>query len=935
MRKPLSDEIQYGCFHLLRVFFESLPNWRKISSVLGISSTISQREYDDLFKGTNAAVSIPLWASACLTGEPILLNQITLDIIAFYKECGYSPIRMDGNPPDYIGEQFRFLEYLAVCGMKERGVFKNKIQGFLQQYTIDTVHELCAALLKATSHPEIQKVVSFMSDVLIGRYEGLTFPKEWLYSLESWQWPVGSAIPLEAEKIISQASYNDCGSKCKMLSRVREGCVLSIEPDSGCKGYRFTGCPRGRAYRHTFLNSGRLRYPMERIGQRGEGKFRRITWKDACEKIAFGIKSSGQAYGPGSRYVMAASGNGGLIRGDRFMKELLRLDGGYLAYYNSYSVACASCALPYVYGTDLCGNADEDMLNSKLLILWGHNPVDTHWGLTHIDNLMKAKKKGVRIVVVDPRQSDTAVIFADQWVPIRPTTDGALADAMAYVIQQKGLQDQKFLDDFCVGYDESHMPKGIPSRESYLSYLTGQKDGVPKTPVWAEKITGVPAGVIENLAIEYAVTKPACLMPGLGPQRTMNGEQTCRALAALACMTGNVGVKGGGSGGFAYRKSHMAPGFPVLKNPYPGEIPVFLWTKAADRFQDFTPGQDGLRGVSKLDTGIRVIFNLASGMLINQHSNINDTIRILKSPEKVDLIVVSDLFMTPSAKFADIILPAPSFFESENVVPPWTGEDYLLYNHQAIAPLFDCKTEYDWIKEISKIMGLEPSFTRGRETELEWLRDLYEQHRKLETELPEFEEFKRDSCFFYSHNTDYVAFQNNIQQGVPFGTPSGKIELFSKRLFDLKNPKEIPGTPSYTPCVEGPSDPLIKKYPLQLIGFHTKRRCHSMHDNNIRMDESESPAVWINPIDAQKRKISDGELVNVYNDRGAIKIPAKVTGRIMAGVVAVSEGGWYTPDSRGVDMRGCINTLTMSHKATPLAKGNPQHTNLVQIKKAD
>ena len=111
MRKPLRDEIQYGCFHLLRVFFESLPNWRKISSVLGISSTISQREYDDLFKGTNAAVSIPLWASACLTGEPILLNQITLDIIAFYKECGYSPIRMDGNPPDYIGEQFRFLEY--------------------------------------------------------------------------------------------------------------------------------------------------------------------------------------------------------------------------------------------------------------------------------------------------------------------------------------------------------------------------------------------------------------------------------------------------------------------------------------------------------------------------------------------------------------------------------------------------------------------------------------------------------------------------------------------------------------------------------------------------------------------------------------------------------------------------------------------------------
>ena len=175
-----------------------------------------------------------------------------------------------------------------------------------------------------------------------------------------------------------------------------------------------------------------------------------------------------------------------------------------------------------------------------------------------------------------------------------------------------------------------------------------------------------------------------------------------------------------------------------------------------------------------------------------------------------------------------------------------------------------------------------------------------------------------------------IAFCPQIHQGVPFSTPSGKIEIYSSRLFQRHQP-DLPGIPRYTPCEEGAQDPLRAQFPLLLIGFHTNRRCHSIHDNNPQLDELESPRIWIHPDDADARGIRDGDLVEIFNRRGRVRIPAKVTRRIVPGCVAMSEGGWYTPDQQGVDTRGSINVLTMTHRATPLAKANPQHTNLVEV----
>jgi anaerobic dimethyl sulfoxide reductase subunit A len=184
----------------------------------------------------------------------------------------------------------------------------------------------------------------------------------------------------------------------------------------------------------------------------------------------------------------------------------------------------------------------------------------------------------------------------------------------------------------------------------------------------------------------------------------------------------------------------------------------------------------------------------------------------------------------------------------------------------------------------------------------------------------------------YKNNKTYIAFSKQIEDPInyPFPTPSGKIEIFSKRLYDMEKPDEIPAIPKYVPSFEGVGDNKKEKYPLQLIGWHTKRRTHSTHDSNEKLSSLEAQKLWINSFDARQRGVFDGDEVEVYNDRGRIKIIAHVTQKIIKGVVGMPQGAWYEADDKGCDKGGSINVLTTS-KPTPLAKGNPQHSNLVEV----
>ena len=735
-------------------------------------------------------------------------------------------------------------------------------------------------------------------------------------------------------RVIHTMGRNNCGGRCIIHAHVRDGKIEKLTTDSreaagDC--VPLTACVRGMNYHKTFLGRDRLRYPMKRVGQRGEGKFERITWEEAMDTIAREWGRIRDTYGVGSRYVNYATGISAMISGGGLAKRLLKLDGGYLDYYNSYSTACITQSTNLMYGTAETGNNLADWLNSNLIILWGHNPVETKFDCETMYYLRKARDKGIPIIVVDPRRNDTALALGAEWVPLKPATDAALMDAMAYVIVEQGLQDQDFLDRCCVGFDKAHMPAGVDPSECYLSYLTGEKDGIPKTPEWAAPITGVSAEAIRSLAIRYATAKPAALIQGFGAQRHAYGEQSARGGILLACMTGNVGVSGGWACGSGRCTRHAFPGMPNVPNPYSMSIPSYLWTEAILRGHELT-ALDGVTGGEQLQSDIKMMVNLAGNCLINQHGDINRTKEILSDTSKCEFILCSDLFMTASAKFADILLPGVSFFEGENIVVPWQYGDFLGFTNQVIEPLYEGRFEYDWLSEVAEKIGLGPQFTEGR-TLGQWLEYCYNDLRKREPELPEYTVFKEAGIYRYQNNPDVIAFQKQRRDPDknPFPTPSGKVEIFSEKIYRTAFRDFMPAIPRYVDPPEGPNDPLTEKYPLQLIGWHTKRRCHSIHDNNPGMHKLDPQCLWMHPDDAAKRIIADGQEVLVWNDRGRMRIPVKLTDRVMAGVVALSQGAWYDPDPDGTDRGGCINVLT-SLRPTPYARGNGQHTNLVEVK---
>ncbi|MBE6128731.1 MAG: hypothetical protein E7185_05595 [Erysipelotrichaceae bacterium] len=908
-----------------------------------------QLEYDFLFRGCDADFKSSLWASVCFD-ERVLCNQTTLEVIKRYYADGYRPVRMEGNPPDYIGEQYRYLYYLTCAGSRKH------IDAFADDYTLENQRLLLKEMGKRGTFEAFIAVCDHLLHVLGGRCDASLSSFAKALGIENrtaelWQIlkpsaeefsdtaedGLSPAIALEEPRVVLSGGGNNCGGKCVIRPTVQEGCILKIESDLSSNDPQIRACVRGRGYRKTFLSPDRLRYPMKRIGERGSGKFRRITWQQAADEISREWIRIRDTYGPGSRYVNYATGVTGVMRPSTLAKRLLAADGGYLGSYGSYSSACASYIAPYIFGDVFFGNSPADILNTNLVIFWGDNSTETIFGSERNYYLSKLKEKNIRVIAIDPRLSQTAITYADEWIPIRPTSDAALADAMAYTIFREGLQDQDYMDRYCIGFDEEHMPEGVGPNESYRSYLFGLQDGIERTPEWAEPLTGIPAEKIRSLAREFAAAKPACIMSGYGIQRTGNGEQAVKGIATLAAMTGNIGIPGGNAGGCGMTREHAGPpnAMPPVDNPYKGSISIFLWTKAIEHGAEMTARNDRVHGMDKLDANVRMILNLAGNTLINQHSNIADTIRILKDDSKCQLVVCSDIFMTPSARYGDYVLPGTSVFETDNINAPWRGSNYLLRNNKVIEPLFGAVFEWEWLKDIAGNLGLYETFTGGHPEADYWLRATYNALRKKEKELPDYDTFSALGGWQYKQPKIYIAFQEQIAdpEHHPFKTPSGNIEIFSKTLYDM-HLEDVPAVTRYISCPEGPDDPLRKEFPLQLIGWHTRRRTHSMHDNNEWQDEVEKPGLWIHPDDAAARGITDGDEVRIYNDRGTVIIPAVVTARIMRGVVAMSQGGWYTPDQNGIDRRGSINVLTSSAYPTPLAKGNPQHTNLVEVEKA-
>ena len=760
----------------------------------------------------------------------------------------------------------------------------------------------------------------------------------------------------------------NCGSRCQLRVFTKHGRIIRIETDDsndpaatvlngGCTQIR--ACQRGRSMRERIYAPERLKFPMKRVGRRGEGRFERISWEQALDEIASRLKDTIARHTNESVMIMHGSGNQALVNSSAATYRFFNLIGGSLAWYSDYSAACIQNAWPYLYGrfdyggtrskADGQGSYFSQVRNAALYVTFGNNPAVTRasGGGQSWEFFSSARKNGTRMIFIDPIYSDTLAGRDAEWIPIRPGTDAALCEAIAYVLITENMVDQTFLDRYCIGYDEGTLPKSAKPGSSYKSYILGLgEDRTPKTPERAAAITNIPAERIVRLAHQIGTTKPCFISQGWAPQRRMNGETQSTSIAMLPILIGQIGLPGTNSGGREGDSCGLEAGLPTGTNPVGVGMPVFLWPMAVMNAKGLTEKNAGVRGAPALRHDIKFIWNTQSNTLINQHGGINQLRPILEDESKVETIVCVDTQMTPSACFADYVLPDVCHQESVDLMADSYAvgdQNYLMLSDKAIEPEWEQRPNWEIMRGLAARFGCEQAFTEGLTLE-GWVRRLYDESRRNLPELPDWNEFRKTGIYKYRMDDDSGIVMEDFRRDPdkhPLSTPSGKIEIYSERLAAIARtwqlPKdrgqEIHPIPRYIPTEEMlQEDPKAEKYPLEAFGYHGPGRTHSTYHNEPWLREINPDLVLMNPVDATPRGLKTGMLVRVLNDRGALVLPVKVTPRIIPHLVAFPQGAWYKPDKNGLDRGGCFNVLTQL-KPTPLAKGNPSHTNLVQVEK--
>jgi anaerobic dimethyl sulfoxide reductase subunit A len=641
-----------------------------------------------------------------------------------------------------------------------------------------------------------------------------------------------------------------------------------------------------------------LTTPLKRVGQRGEGKFESISWEEALGTVSEQLQRVKKDFGNSAIFLMDYSGSISPLQGmGKAARRFFSLFGGCTTWWGITSYEAALFSSLVTFGTAFTGTTRDNFLHSKLMILWGFDPVVTRFGPDTVYFLGEARKAGARIICVDPRLNQTAMALGQQWIAVKPGTDTAMMIAMAHVMITESLYDRRFIEIHTRGF------------EQFEDYVLGKEDGVPKTLEWAQEITGVRSEVIQALARDYATVKPAALFAGWAPGRTAFGEQYHRAASVLSAMSGNIGAVGGYTAGGVGR---VPMGFLKKVFPMPGDLGPKV--HISDVYRAMLQGKSG-----GYPDDVKLLY-LVGCNLLNQFLNVNKGVVALKKPE---FIVIHERFMTPTARFADLVLPVTTSMEGEDIGLPWSGSPYFTFLNKAIEPLPETKSDLEIFSELAKRLNLQGYNDRSDE---EWLRSFV----GATPDLPAFEAFKEKGFHEIGLAEPWVAFRDQVEKGLPFSTPSGKIEIYSEKIAEMKNPL-LPPIPKYMDPWEGPKDPLRGRYPLQLVSPHAKTRVNSQFDNIPRLKALADDTLWLSREDAATRGIVHGDRVKISNDRGKMIAIAKVTDGIMPGVVSFDEGAWYRPDHEGVDHGGCVNVLTRDEKSP--AGAFPCNTCLVEVEK--
>ncbi|MGE5148806.1 MAG: molybdopterin guanine dinucleotide-containing S/N-oxide reductase [Rhodospirillaceae bacterium] len=735
---------------------------------------------------------------------------------------------------------------------------------------------------------------------------------------------------------VYEVEYDDKGQAAKLHP-------FSKDPDPSPIGLHMLSdeVARLRVRRPAFRKSWLEKGPGAASDKRGQEPFVELPWDEALDLVAAELKrvkdqhTNRAIFGGSYGWSSAGRFHHAQSQVHRFLNAL----GGYVRHMDSYSLGAARVLMPHI----VAGMEDLMSMHTtwnvlaehcKLFVTFGGAPhknaqINAGGAMVHRlkDGLYGMRAKGVRFVNVTPTAEDLDTGGDIEWLAIRPNTDAAMILALCHVLLTENLHNREFLDRCTVGFD-----KFAPSLAD-------------KTPEWAEKITGIPASRIRSLAREMAATRTTVNI-NWSLQRSHHGEQPFWALVTLACMLGQIGLPGGGFGA-SYGPTNImgsdtvrfsGPTLSQGTNAVPDFIPVA-------RFTDMLLNPGGkipYNGLEITYPDIRLIY-WAGGNPFHHHQDLN---RLRGAWRKPETIIFNEQFWTPAAKMADIVLPATTGLERDDIGYA-RKEPYMIAMKKAREPIGEARDDYWIFSEITRRLGAGETYSEGRDT-MQWLAHMYEEAREKSAKsgvaFPAFDEFweagiveakgeEREPVMLARFRADPA---NN-----PLKTPSGKIEIFSEKIASFGY-DDCPGHAVWLEPIEWLGSKKAEHYPLHMLSDQPTDKLHSQLDHSPHAKATKVKGrqpITMHPEDATARGLADGDLVRVFNDRGACLAAVRTSDRIRRGVVRLSTGAWFDPEDSGSNMplekHGNPNALTLDIGASKLSQGCIAQTCLVEIARFD
>ena len=682
---------------------------------------------------------------------------------------------------------------------------------------------------------------------------------------------------------------HDCPDTCSMVFTVKDKKLISVTGNPDHPMTQGGLCVKLKDYEQRHYHPDRLLYPMKRTGPKGTKQFERITWDEALDTITTKWKKIIAEDGPQAIMPNSYLGHQGLVHG---------LNGGD-AFFNRMGATVTertfcgegSCTAWLMTVGPTAGVDPESFIHSKYIVIWACNSASTnlhHWAI-----VKKAQAKGAKIVVIDSFASKTAK-QSDWHIAPKPGTDGALAMAMMQVIIEENLQDQDYIDNYTEGFTE------LSERAK------------TRTPEWAEKITGIPAEDIRKFAREYATSQPSAIRIGVALERNYGGSQAIRAVTCLPALTGAWRHVGGG-----------ALQFPVWEHPYKFDVMCR---------PDLIP--EGTQVVNNLQLG-RVLLGeidlktpIKSMMVWNTNplTQAPETDKIAKGLEREDLFtIVADHFITDTAAYADIILPAAMGAEMEDMILSW-GHLYLTYNEKCIEAPGEAISNMEIFRRLAKLMGYE-------EENFKW-----SDHECLEN----FVDWDAPTCegidLDYLREHGYARLKDFGDKDIrarhakgEFATETGKCHFMVegaknfvagpfRQMYEGFQPGEdLDSLPDYVESRETPATnpELAAKFPLNIISPKSHGFLNSCYANDTRKQKGQGEqSILLNKLDAETRDIKDGSVIKVFNDRGSFKGVAKISEDVNAGIVVATLGYWRQLNDGTVNCISFAEFGDMGHSPT-------------------